>query len=79
MKKSDIFENLVMNFSIDTEELSKADEKKRKAVPARLEILAEGLAARWSLEQINQKLGKKETGRYPRNISQRNLIIMMKF
>lgn len=40
MKKSDIFENLVMNFSIDTEELSKADEKKRKAVPARLEILA---------------------------------------
>lgn len=56
MKKSDIFENLVMNFSIDTEELSKADEKKRKAVPARLEILAEGLAARWSLEQINQKL-----------------------
>ena len=33
MKKSDIFENLVMNFSIDTEELSKADEKKRKEVP----------------------------------------------
>ena len=29
MKKSDIFENLVMNFSIDKEELSKADEKKR--------------------------------------------------
>lgn len=60
MKKSDIFENLVMNFSIDTEELSKADEKKRKAVPARLEILAEGLAARWSLEQINQKLEENE-------------------
>lgn len=60
MKKSDIFENLVMNFSIDTEELSKADEKKRKAVPVRLEILAEGLAARWSLEQINQKLEENE-------------------
>ena len=60
MKKSDIFENLVMNFSIDTEELSKADEKKRKAVPTRLEILAEGLAARWSLEQINQKLEENE-------------------
>ena len=32
MKKSSIFENLVMNFSIDTEELSKTEEKKLKSV-----------------------------------------------
>ena len=46
MKKSSLFENLVMNFSIDTEELSKTEEKKLKSVPTRLEILAEGFATR---------------------------------
>lgn len=56
MKKSSIFENLVMNFSIDTEELSKTEEKKLKSVPTRLEILAEGFASRWDLDQVNQKL-----------------------
>ena len=59
MKKSSIFENLVMNFSIDTEdlsELSRAEERKLKSVPARLEIIAEGLAARWNLTQVNEKL-----------------------
>ena len=56
MKKSSIFENLVMNFSIDTEELSKTEEKKLKSVPTRLEILAEGCASRWDLDQVNQKL-----------------------
>ena len=56
MKKSSLFENLVMNFSIDTEELSKTEEKKLKSVPTRLEILAEGFASRWDLDQVNQKL-----------------------
>ena len=54
MKKSSLFENLVMNFSIDTEELSKTEEKKLKSVPTRLEILAEGFASRWDLDQVNQ-------------------------
>ena len=59
MEKSNIFENLVMNFSIDSEELpglSKADERKLKSAPTRLKILAEGLAGKWDLEQVNQNL-----------------------
>ena len=55
-EKSSLFENLVMNFSIDTEELYKTEEKKLKSVPTRLEILAEGFASRWDLDQVNQKL-----------------------
>lgn len=46
MKQRNIFENLVMNFSIDPEELpelSKAEERKLKAVPTRLEILQRDL------------------------------------
>ena len=59
MKQRNIFENLVMNFSIDPEELpelSKAEERKLKAVPTRLEILAEGFAAGWDLDEVNQHL-----------------------
>lgn len=58
MKKSSIFENLVMNFSIDTEELSKTEEKKLKSVPTRLEILAEGFASRWDLDQVTRSWKK---------------------
>ena len=55
-----MFENLVMNFSIDMEdapEILKAGEK--KGIPDRMLILARGLAEGWSLERVEQELKDK--------------------
>lgn len=57
MKKNDMFENLVMNFSMDMEdapEISKSGDK--KGIPDRMVILARGLAEGWSLEKVEQEL-----------------------
>lgn len=65
-KKKDIFENLVMNFSMDLEEASElagTGKNKIKGVPERMQILAEGLAERWELEQVDRELEKRGCAR----------------
>ena len=57
MKKNDMFENLVMNFSMDMEDapkISKSGDK--KGIPERMLVLARGLAEGWSLERVEQEL-----------------------
>lgn len=65
-KKKDIFENLVMNFSMDLEEASElagTGKNKIKGVPERMQILAEGLAEHWNLEQVDRELEKRGCAR----------------
>lgn len=60
-KKTDLFENLVMNFSMDLTEVqdildSKETKTKKAGIPKRLTVLAEGFANHWDSARVNEEL-----------------------
>ena len=79
-KKAGLFENMVINLSMNFAELPElleftADEKKSDQIPLRLQILAEGFAAGWDAGQVNEKLlGQDCEALYARSFYEASLI-----